>query len=284
MITVQARAGRSLALEIYGAPHGTPVMWFHGIPSSRVGARVLHQQALSRDVALIVPDRPGYGRSDPDPDRRVTDWPNDVCTIADALQLQRFSLLGVSGGFQYVLATALAIPERIDRAGVVSAMGPLRAPGALVGIDRRMRLLYELGLRQPRVARLWFSSIGRSDPQRVVRRQLRLLDSTDRDILSHPLQTSARVDDLREASHQNTLASQIEGQMYVEHWDFQPADLKTPFHLWQGALDRTHPPAMGRYLADSIPCSTLHVRPGVGGLFYLNDFGSVLDDLLMGPV
>lgn len=283
-MTVQARAGRKIALEIYGAPTGTPVMWFHGIPSSRIGARVLHEQARSRDVALIVPDRPGYGCSDPDPDRRVIDWPDDVCAIAEALRLPRFSLLGVSGGFQYVLATALAIPERIHRAGVVSAMGPLRAPGALVGIDPRMRLLYELGLRQPRVARLWFSSIGRSDPHKVVRRQIRLLDDTDRDILSHPLQTTARVDDLSEAARQDTLASQLEGQLYVEHWDFEPADLKTPFHLWQGELDRTHPPAMGRYLAESIPCSNLHWRPGVGGLFYLNDFGSVLDDLLAGPV
>lgn len=283
VITVQARAGRSLALEIYGAPTGTPVMWFHGIPSSRIGARILHEQALTRDVSLIVPDRPGYGCSDPDPERTVMDWPEDVRVIAEALGLERFSVLGVSGGFQYVAATAVALPERIHRVGTISAMPPLRAPGVLVGLDPRMRFLYELGVRQPRVARLWLSSIVRSDPRRVVRRQLRLLDDTDRRILSDPVQTGARVADLYEAARQGTPASQLEGQMYAERWPFELADLTIPFHLWQGELDRTHPPVMGRYLAEEIPCAVMHWRPGVGGLFYLNDFGSVLDELLAGP-
>lgn len=280
MRTIRTPDGRSIALELYGQPDGVPVFWFHGIPSSRLGACVLDRQAASRGVQLIAPDRPGYGYSDPAPDRCVTDWPHDVCAIATELGLGKFSVLGVSGGFQYVAAAAHAIPDRIHRVGVVSAMGPLGAPGVLTGIDPRMRVVYELGLRHHRAARVWLSSFGRSDPARVAKRQMRLLHECDQELLGRPEQQQARIEDLSESARQGMRAAQDEGQRYLEEWPFQLECLDIPFHLWQGEFDKSHPPAMGRYLEATIPRSVMHWRPGVGGLFYLDDFGSVLDDLL----
>lgn len=280
MLTVPTPTGRRLAVELYGAEHGRPVMWFHGIPGSRLGARVLHDAALERGVMLIVPDRPGYGCSEPLEGDRVSAWPEDVRAIANTLHLDRCSLLGVSGGFQYVAATARALPDLVDHVGVVSALGPVGVPGVLAGIDWRLRLLRELSLRQPKFARVWLSSLGRSDPHRVLKRQMRLVHDVDRNILKRPEQYSARVDDLLEAARQGTAAAQDEGELYVRPWGFELEELEMPFHLWQGELDRTHPPTMARYLEAALPDATLHWRAGAGGFFFLEDFGSVLDELL----
>ena len=48
-----------------------------------------------------VPDRPGMGRSDFQPGRRIVDWPNDVLELATALGFDTFAVLGSSGGARW---------------------------------------------------------------------------------------------------------------------------------------------------------------------------------------
>ena len=48
--------GRMLGYAEYGDPGGTPVMLFHGLPGSRLTARVGHIIAAERGVRLVAPD------------------------------------------------------------------------------------------------------------------------------------------------------------------------------------------------------------------------------------
>ena len=76
-------------------------------------------------IRAIVPDRPGYGLSDFQRHRRLLDWPADVEQLADHLGLERFAVLGVSGGGPHAAACAYAIPHRLTRVGLVSSAAPL---------------------------------------------------------------------------------------------------------------------------------------------------------------
>jgi pimeloyl-ACP methyl ester carboxylesterase len=49
----------------------------------------------------IAPDRPGLGLSDLKRGRKILDWPADVIELADALQIARFAVVGISGGGPY---------------------------------------------------------------------------------------------------------------------------------------------------------------------------------------
>ena len=86
----------------------------HGTPGSRLGPRpralVLHQLG----VRLIAFDRPGYGGSDRQFGRRVADVAADVAAIADALEFDRFAVLGRSGGAPHALACAALLPAPDD--------------------------------------------------------------------------------------------------------------------------------------------------------------------------
>src|SRR5450759_1157275 len=97
---IRLRDGRTLAYEEFGNPRGKPISHCHGAPSSRVEGRVILNAAAAAelDVRVIVPDRPGMGRSDFQPGRRIVDWPNDVLELASALELETFDVLGSSGG------------------------------------------------------------------------------------------------------------------------------------------------------------------------------------------
>ena len=63
--------GRQLGFAAYGDPDGTALMLFHGTPGSRYLAQLDKTPWIHRHrIRLIVPERPGYGLSDPAPGRR----------------------------------------------------------------------------------------------------------------------------------------------------------------------------------------------------------------------
>jgi pimeloyl-ACP methyl ester carboxylesterase len=62
------------------------------------------------------------------PGRRVIDAASDVERIADAVGLDRFGVLGISGGAPHALAAAAALPDRVSRCAAVVGSAPLRAP------------------------------------------------------------------------------------------------------------------------------------------------------------
>jgi pimeloyl-ACP methyl ester carboxylesterase len=102
------------------------IFYFHGSPSTRLEWYLFRTEALAKKLKLrlIVPDRPGLGRSDFQPGRRIGDWPADVIALADHLPLSRFAVVGYSGGDPYAAACALKIPERLTHVGIVSGTGP----------------------------------------------------------------------------------------------------------------------------------------------------------------
>lgn len=63
-ITVERPGGRSLGVQLAGAPAGPLVVYMHGSPSSRVDVDYLHDRSARRGIWLAGIDRPGYGRSE----------------------------------------------------------------------------------------------------------------------------------------------------------------------------------------------------------------------------
>ena len=144
--TVILPDNRTLGYAEYGSPNGTPLLYFHGFPSSRLEAYSIHSIASRLGIRVLSLDRPGFGLSSHDPHRRITDWPTDVQAFASQVGLSRFAILGVSGGGPYSLACA----ERLSRSKL-SAVGVLAgAPVWDRGIRTRgvpwyARLTYLLG-------------------------------------------------------------------------------------------------------------------------------------------
>jgi pimeloyl-ACP methyl ester carboxylesterase len=75
------------------------------------------------------------------------DWPGDVIQVAAALGLDRFAVLGISGGTPYAAACAWELSDRLTAAGSVSGLAPVDVPGVIAGMGRQNRLA---GYRRPR--------------------------------------------------------------------------------------------------------------------------------------
>lgn len=136
--TIELPSGRAVAFTTWGDPAGRVVFYLHGTGHSRLFCP--DPEGTSRaGVHLVAVDRPGYGGSDPHRGHALADGARDLVALADRLEIERFSVIGWSGGAWYAAAlAALEIaPERVVAAALVAGgAGPY---GDVPGLETTLR-------------------------------------------------------------------------------------------------------------------------------------------------
>lgn len=266
LVVVRA-GGRRLAIQECGEAGGKPVFLMHGTPGSRLGPRpralVLHQLG----VRLIAFDRPGYGGSDRQFGRRVADVAADVAAIADALEFDRFAVLGRSGGAPHALACAALLPHRTTRVAALVGLAPAGAEGLdwFAGMTPANVTEYStarLG-HQAVAERLEMAAARiRADPGGMIAHLYADLTEFDRQVVAdagiRKMLVSNFAEGLRRSAH-----GWIDDVMaFTSPWGFDPGQIVVPALLWHGADDRFAPADHGRWLGGRIPGAIGIVDPG----------------------
>jgi pimeloyl-ACP methyl ester carboxylesterase len=269
--TVRLRDGRRLGYAEWGDPGGRPLLYFHGWPGSRVEGRLGDEAARANGIRLLALDRPGMGLSDHRPRRTLVDWPDDVLQVAAVLGLDRFGVLGISGGGPYAAACAWKLSDRLMGAGMVSCLAPLDVPGVIAGMGRRNRLSLQLVgrlgvLRRVLMARMAVSV--RRRPDRVLERGVGA--AVDKQYLDRPDVRRRLVESLSEAFRSGSRGPAWEMGLYARPWGFRLEDIRTPVYLSHGEQDANAPVTMGRYLATVIPECRATFYPGEGHLHFVD--------------
>jgi pimeloyl-ACP methyl ester carboxylesterase len=145
--TIDLHDGRGLGYREYGEATGTPIVYLHGMPGSRLDPVALDEEYRSLCLRLVAIERPGYGLSTARRTWGLLDWPADVAAVADRLALERFAVLGYSAGGKYAAACAYALPARVTGAAIVSGVGPPSTPRFRDGLGRTDRLSMTLAAR-----------------------------------------------------------------------------------------------------------------------------------------
>jgi pimeloyl-ACP methyl ester carboxylesterase len=142
--------GRRLSYVEFGKSDGYPVMYFHGTPSSCLEPAMIGEEAfLKYNLRIISPSRPGMGQSDGHKNRTFIDWTKDTIALADHLSIDKFSILGYSGGAPYTLACALKIPDRLLSAAIVSGAGQMNQPEVKNNLDLKHRIFWKIADKFP---------------------------------------------------------------------------------------------------------------------------------------
>ncbi|KXH37038.1 hypothetical protein CSIM01_14002 [Colletotrichum simmondsii] len=143
--------GRTLSYTTFGTtPHPTQptIFHFHGLPGSHHEGQPVHEEATKRVICVVAVTRPGYGGSTFQPNRTILSFPQDVLYLADHLKIQRFAVLGISGGAPYALACLHSIPAtRLAGVAIVSGMFPSEL--GLSGMMLMNRLLFNIAPWSP---------------------------------------------------------------------------------------------------------------------------------------
>lgn len=257
--------GRRLGYAEFGDPGGAPVLYFHGSPSSRLEPLFIGDETWRRlGLRVIAPDRPGMGLSDFQPRRGFSDWPRDVTVLADALGIERFSVMGFSGGGPYVAVCAAKIPERIHSAVIVSGGWQMTTPEAREGLPFMNRIMLTFSRRAPALLRLLLTgmgSINQGEREKELAQFKKRLPAADHAALSEPGRLEAFGQGIRESLRQGTRGPAWDLRLVVHPFDFRLDEIRMPLHLFHGTLDRNSPVALARRAAAEIPGAQLTVYP-----------------------
>ncbi len=279
MASITLSDGRCIGYAEYGDPHGKPLLFFHGIPGSRL-FRPPDEVTTKAGVRLISVERPGYGESTFQPGRRRLDWPNDVAQVADQLGIQHFAVMGHSGGGPYALACAYALPKRVTMAVTLSGAGPADAPGAADGLILQNALAFRFGRYLPG----W---LLRATARRIYSAHLAaLIAGIDRDAGTRAAADQALYDqpDIRKLCDE----SEIEGLrpgvhgvawdiwLMVRPWGFPLQDIHVPVQIWHGTTDTQTSLAMARYMAAQIPGAQCIICEGEAHLLLMPHWDEIL--------
>ena len=265
--SVKLSDGRSLSFARFGDPSGKPVFYFHGFPGSRLEPQSNHDAFLKAGIQLLALDRPGIGHSTRKNKRKLLDWPDDVVEIAKILKLEKFSILGVSGGGPYALACARAIPGYLNKVSVACGLGPMDAPNATSGMMLSNRVLFRYGKFFPPVLHLSTFLMVRqlsSKPAKGLKKFVEGLPEPDRLVLSktdaQDFVAASAVEGVRQGS--GPLLEEI--GIYSRSWGFKLEDLNVPVSLFQGEVDIDVPASMARHQASLIPDCEINLYPNDG--------------------
>ena len=122
--TITLSDGRKLGFTERGDSGEKVIFYLHGWPCSRFEMLLIELFTTIKGVRMITIDRPGIGLSDFKKRRTILDLADDIVELADFLKLDKFSVLGLSGGAPYAHGCAYKIPERLNSVGIVSGLCP----------------------------------------------------------------------------------------------------------------------------------------------------------------
>lgn len=272
--TVSFDDGRVLGFDEYGDSGHPPVLFFHGTPGSRKSWLLAGpgDPARTAGVRLIAMDRPGLGLSSPEPQRSIGSFAFDVNRLADALGIDRFAVLGFSGGAPYALACAAHLPHRVTAVALVAPMGDFSVPEVADSLNSRLHRVITLatGARTSH-ANAVAELLG---PDRLVttlseqawahlppadRSLLRRVDIRDR---AHAM--------LLEALRQGIEGSRLDLDLMSRAWDFSLEEVAAPTLIFAGERDAWSSVEMGRWLVSELPAPSLRILPSEGHFTVLN--------------
>ncbi len=263
--------GRELAWCEYGLPGGTPLFQLHGIPGSRFQRYFDGDAYVRHGFRVIVMDRPGYGRSTRRHGRLMTDTSGDIGAIAGALGIDRFALLGWSGGGSFVLSAAAHFGRRVLGCASLVPVAPFDADfdvragmdeetleglRALAAGERAVERYYE------ELAARWTESLARGE-------------------LPFPAPPPAVpvAKQWMPAAFAQGVGGAVDDDLALGRgWGSDLASIECPTAFWAATDDTVCPFTHATWLSRIVPGATLHPMTG-GHLSFLPNMNRILAHL-----
>jgi pimeloyl-ACP methyl ester carboxylesterase len=267
LITLRDR--RDIAFREWGDPQGEPILFFHGFPGSRFQPRTADKEAARLGARLIALDRPGIGLSSKlqRGPQRVGQWAEDVVEFVDHLGLERYHIVGVSGGAAYALACAAKNDPRLRRVLVVcgaslftdkvvcSKMNPLER--RVLWLARTSPLLFRWFYRYL----VWGFQVA---PDVYVDKMINMMPPADQAIAQAPEMKRSIVQTFKEAYAQGVHVATEDFLRTLRPWGFDLSQIDRPVEFWHGGLDQLIPASATRALAERLPRATFRIFPNDG--------------------
>lgn len=267
--------GRELSWCEFGHPRGRPLLYCHGLPGSRHEAAVLDESARAREIRVLCPERPGYGHTSASGSRRLGDEAEDIRALVQHLDLDRFDVLGFSGGGPHALAIAAAMPEYLGRITLVSSWAPFDRT-SLDGMAEGLQQLWSLGQTDFAAFREALTGAVENAGSAWAMMTATAADADRATLESEPAR-SLYGRALDESTRQGCTGMLEDAEALLQPWPFDPAQIQKPVRMYHGNHDPNAPVVMGRWLARQLPRADYHEWPGATHFAAFTRWSTILD-------
>jgi len=254
-------SGRRVGVLRRGPSDGVPVVYLHGMPGGRGEQRLFPDAVLEElGLQLISLDRPGWGRTDPlagDRPARV----RDALEACDALEIDRFTAMGLSTGGAYALTLAAIAPERVDRLVLACAQMPYDDEDAIAALlpDQRALLPVLRGGRSERLERgiAAYREAILADPLGALEPSLGSFSVEERALIANPWFRDTLVAEMRDG-----FAPGVEGAiddllLWPRPLEVDTRDIRCPVLAIHGTDDDWEPIANLQRILAAVPGAQL---------------------------
>ncbi|XP_057438363.1 uncharacterized protein LOC130730382 [Lotus japonicus] len=305
--------GRSMAYHDQGVPGGRArfsLVAPHSFLSSRLAGIPGVKTSLLEEygVRLVTYDLPGFGESDPHPNRNLNSSAMDMLHLANAVNItDKFWVLCHSSGCIHAWASLRYIPERIAGAAMLAPMiNPYEPRMHKDEMKRtwekwlpRRKYFYSLAYRFPKLLSFFYRKSFLPEKHDRIDKQLSLLlGNKDEVLIEEPAFEEFWHRDLEESVRQGNMEPFVEEAiLQVSKWGFDIEELHVqkkcqtrgillwfksmysqpecelagflgPIHIWQGLDDRVVPPSMTEFIGRVLPEAVIHKFPNEGHFSY----------------
>jgi len=276
--TITTTDGRTVGFADYGTPGQTAVIWCHGGPGNRLEPSLVTESAARAGLRLIGIDRPGYGRSTPQPGRTIGGWVTDAIAIVDHLGIDRFAVVGMSTGGAYALALA-SHTSRVIAAMACGAVSDMRWPeGKAMNVN--CHAFWNARNREEALA-IAAVVFGRHGEQLIPPAGPVGLDAPDTALFATPAFLSWWTGVVPEMFTYGAAGYVDDRLADANGWDsFDVAKIACPVTVLHGRSDALMPVANAHHTAAIVPGATLHIVEDVGHLSLLPRIVGATSELL----
>ncbi|HKN99459.1 MAG TPA: alpha/beta hydrolase [Pseudonocardiaceae bacterium] len=266
---LQLPDGRTLHAYDVGPEDATVTVYYHhGTPNTGDPPEPLFPAAERLGIRWLSHDRPGYGRSTAQPGRTVASVAEDVARVADARGVERFAVLGSSGGSPHALACAALLPDRVRSVATLAGLAPYTAEG----------LDFFAGMASGGRAELRAALEGADELRRVL--------TTETEGGSGPFTAAdiaaldgewAWIGRIAGQAMRGGLDGQVDDDMcVVRPWGFALPQVVAPVLLIHGSADRMVPCSHSEWMGEHLPSAELRLMDGDGHISVLRHGESAL--------
>lgn len=276
--------GARLRVMEWGPLDAPPVLLVHGFPGCAEQGMLMSQSPHWNSFRLIALDRPGYGKSQPQPKITALDFAKQVQDLLVHLRIQQLRILSVSGGAPYAFATAALLGSGVTRMASVGGVAPLRIP-TLRWLNPKQKKTYAIQRLVPSrilhaaVRRVWEVNSDKIDD--FFFSQTQTLPEQDRRVLEDPELGPVLFSTMKRALAYGPYGMLHDMRTFAKPWGFSLQDVSCPVDLWHGTKDDVVHRFFAKEMLRNLPSARLRMIPGEGHyslLFHQRD--AILQNLL----
>ena len=234
------KQGQRILVQEWGPLDRPVILMFHGFPGCADHGKLISSSPLWNSFRLIAMDRPGYGQSDLQKKLTPLKFAKQIEALLDEKEIEKLSILSVSGGAPYSMALAYLLKERVLKVTSVAGIAPLTIKNFSY-MNSQQKKAWALRNFVPSpvlhfaLKRVWASGLDKFD--QMLFTEMDSFNERDRQVFAHPEVGPDLIETTKLALRQGPGGILRDMTVYSRDWGFPLMQVTCPVTLWHGGLD-----------------------------------------------